>query len=163
MSWNYLEIESYFESLGNHADVNHAIFGTYEELADWAKSRGRKEKPPVLFIPEYDTRQDQNKADFRHEYLDMMLFLYAPWGKKESFQDRANTLAALEPIIREVVGKMEEDINACEIFPITQDFTYRGKGFSISDPLFGSKWIGWGFEFEFLQHSKTYHNPDKWL
>lgn len=157
---NYSEIKAYVESMANHNEINTAIFGSIDELLGGLRTYKNVDYP-LLFVPEYSVSPQENQADYRFETITMLFTLYQPFPKNAAHADRHQILAELEPIIRDVAGKICEDIEN-ESFPVQRYHEFQLQGPNISEPVGTNRLIGYALELSFIQTASIRHRPEMW-
>lgn len=157
---NYQELKTYIETFATHNQLNNAFMGSLDELLSGLRTK-KDDDYPLLFVTEPINDTTTNEADTT---LQTVTLTFTVLGKKKkgfTHDDRANLLATLEPIINDVIGKLDEDIYQ-ETFPIKRYAEVQGRGPNIAEPIGPSALIGWTYEMEFTHQSTIQFNPDNW-
>lgn len=146
--------------MASHSGIQTAVFGSIDELLQGLRSY-KEADYPLLFVPEYSVSPEENRADYRHERVEMIFTLYKPYPKNATHELRHQILSELEPIIRDVAGKVFEDIET-QTTPMERFHNFRLTGPNLSEPLGPNRLIGYAIELSFSQTSSIRHRPEMW-
>lgn len=154
------ELEAYFKSYISHDLINKVMFGGLDDFLDALPSTKSIEYP-LLYVPYYTRRLDENQSDMHSENLSFMMAIYEPLPKNKGKEKRSEVLDRLETIIRDCIGRLVHDHESGGM-PIRRSIGFKGDGPNVSEPIAPNNLIGWAYGFDIMFESNIHHNTAAW-